>query len=163
MPWLCLLFLCNIGRGSIGTLTQLVNPLINITVQHTRSPARFVISLPGPFQQGLIFIWNLAGLWKYLARPISMYRVAWEQQTARVLTGGKEHSMLGRIWRLIRHTVLRSMDVDSGTHLAGDIFPRCPVHNLLNREVGPSRLLLMKKRSRKKHLDGAGNIDQFRL
>jgi hypothetical protein len=55
------------------------------------------------------------------------------------------------------------MDVDSGTHLAGDIFPRCPVHNLLNREVGPSRLLLMKKRSRKKHLDGAGNIDQFRL
>jgi hypothetical protein len=59
--------------------------------------------------------------------------------------------------------MLGSMNVYPRTHLAGDILPCCPVHNLLNCKVVSSFVLLMKERRCQENLNGARNINKNRL
>jgi hypothetical protein len=92
-----------------------------------------------------------------------MNLIPWQQEPSRVLSSGKQHPVFGRIWRSIGHAMLRSMHIHAGTHLAGHILLRRPVHDLLNREVDLAGLLVVKKRRCQKYLDSAGNVDQYTL
>jgi hypothetical protein len=91
-----------------------------------------------------------------------MHFIARYQQPSRMLSGGEQHAVLSGIWRPIRHTVLRGVNIDAGTQSPSDVLSRCPVNDFLNRKVRAMRLFLMQKRSCDKDLSRTAYVDCIR-